>query len=142
MNKPFTLERAVAWAARAHEGQVDKAGAPYILHPLRVMMALEDPLDRIVAVLHDVVEDTDTSIDQLRTAGLDDRLAVSLALLTHKPGVPYLDYVRAIAADDRARRIKIADLSDNMNLDRLPEITPADEDRRSKYQQALTILVA
>ena len=93
-----TLERAIRIAAEAHAGQTDKAGAPYILHPLRVMMSVEGDDARIAAVLHDLVEDTPWTFEDLRTEGFSDAVIAALESLTRREGEVYLDFCRRAAA--------------------------------------------
>jgi (p)ppGpp synthase/HD superfamily hydrolase len=113
-----TIEKALQIAARAHEGQKDKEGLPYILHPLRVMHAVQGEDARVVAVLHDVVEDTAVTVEDLRQAGFSERILSALLLVTHRKDEPYADYVVRCKADDVARRVKLADLEDNSRLPR------------------------
>ena len=115
-----TLERAIAIAAEAHAGQRDKAGAPYILHPLRVMLRLGDPVDRIVAVLHDVVEDAPAwPLERLRAEGFSEEVLEAVERLTKRPGEDYEESIERAGAHPIARRVKVADLEDNMDLARL-----------------------
>ena len=114
-----TIEKALQIAARAHEGQKDKEGLPYILHPLRVMHAVEGEEARIVAVLHDVVEDTSVTPDDLRAAGFGERVLAAVQCVTHSRSEPYADYVIRCKANDVARQVKLADLADNSRLDRV-----------------------
>ncbi|QDT14409.1 HD domain-containing protein [Alienimonas californiensis] len=112
------FEKAVEIAARAHAGQRDKEGRPYLTHALRVTsrVAEADPNDldaQIVAVLHDVVEDSDVTFDDLRAEGFSERILAALKLVTHGPDQTYADYVVGCAADPIARRVKLADLHDN-----------------------------
>ena len=115
------LNRAVRIAADAHEGQLDKSGQPYLTHPLRVMAAVQSLGEdaAIVAVLHDVVEDSAVTFDDLRAEGFDEALLESLRCLTHSKTEPYADYVVRCKADPLARLVKIADLTDNARLDRM-----------------------
>jgi (p)ppGpp synthase/HD superfamily hydrolase len=113
-----TLELAVRIAAQAHEGQKDKQGHPYLLHPLRVMMNVEGEPAQVVAVLHDVVEDTAVTIDQVRAQGFADAVIEALQLVTHAKGQPYADYVVRCKANEIARQVKLADLQDNTQLPR------------------------
>ena len=135
-----TLERAVAIAAAAHAGQTEKNGAPYLLHPLRVMLAVSTPAERIAAVLHDVVEDTTVTLDDLRAEGFSAEVLDAVALLTHDSGVPYFDYVRRAAEHPIARTVKMADLRDNLDPSRLAEFTSRDRERFARYRVALQIL--
>lgn len=113
-----TIEKALQIAAKAHEGQRDKEGLPYILHPLRVMAAVVGEDAQIVAVLHDVIEDTPVTADDLRAAGFSQTVVAAVVRVTHHKGHPYADYVVGCKGDDIARRVKLADLADNTRLDR------------------------
>lgn len=134
------LERAIALAAERHAGQVDKAGEPYVLHPLRLMLAMPDEACRIAAVLHDVVEDTPTTLAELEELGVRGEALEAVALLTHDPAVPYTDYVRRLAGHRVARAVKRADLLDNMDMTRLREPTARDLERLGRYRAALALL--
>ncbi|WP_404941408.1 HD domain-containing protein [Pseudomonas danubii] len=135
-----TLERAIAIAARAHAGQVDKGGAPYILHPLRVMLRLSEPREQLVAVLHDVIEDSPVTLEQLRGEGFSEEVLQALAALTKVEGEDYSVFIRRAAQNPLARRVKRADLAENSDLSRIPE--PSEDDRRrlEKYRQAIEYL--
>jgi (p)ppGpp synthase/HD superfamily hydrolase len=141
-----TLERAIEIAARAHAGQVDKAGAPYILHPLRVMMSLSTVEERIVGVLHDVVEDTDVTFDDLRAEGFSELVVEAVMSVTKdrpekEMGWPaYEAFVLRAAANPIGRRVKIADMTDNMDLSRISNPTERDLARVAKYRKALALL--
>lgn len=132
---PF-LEDAIALAALAHRGQVDKVGQPYILHPLRVMLRLKSQQERMIAVLHDVVEDTNQTLADLARLGYPPEVILALDKLTIRPGEEYEDFIARLGPDPVARRVKLADLEDNMDVSRLPEITPKDEKRLDKYRRA------
>lgn len=128
-------------AVRAHAGQVDKAGRPYIEHPRHVAAAVEGDEARAVAWLHDVVEDTALTLDDLRREGVGETVLEAVRLLTHQPGVPYLEYVEALKPNPLARQVKLADLAHNSDASRLPDpLTDADERRLAKYQHAREIL--
>lgn len=114
-----TLERAIAVAARAHEGQYDKGGAAYILHPLRVMMRVSTPEQRIVAVLHDVIEDTPLTLSDLAREGFALKILAALLALSRREGEPYQDFVVRLGEDPLARTVKLADLADNSDLSRI-----------------------
>lgn len=133
-----SIARAIA--ERAHAGQVDKAGKPYIGHPAHVAVSVEGDKAKAVAWLHDVVEDTPMTFDDLRAAGIDDEVLAALELLTHDKTVPYMEYVVAIRENDLARTVKLADLAHNSDLSRLPEVTDADLQRVEKYRQAMGLL--
>ncbi len=112
-------ERAIAIAIDAHRDQVDKQGLPYIHHLLRVMLAVNEPERRQVAVLHDLIEDTSWSVLDLREAGLSDKVIAAVELLTRNESDSYCDYVIRIAANPLATAAKLADLNDNYRLDRV-----------------------
>ena len=135
-----TLERAIAIAAEAHAGAVDKGGAPYILHPLRVMLAMTGEDARIAAVLHDVVEDSAWTLDALRTDGFSETVVTAVAAVTKREGEDYLDFVRRAKRHPVAAEVKLGDLADNSDLSRLPDPTPRDYDRLAKYRAAMAIL--
>ena len=113
-----TIERAVRLAAEAHEGQVDKSGLPYILHPLRVMAGVDDLEAKMVAVLHDVLEDTAVTVEQLREAGFSSAVIAGVLSVTHGDGEDYADYVVRAKADPLGRLVKLSDLADNTRLER------------------------
>ena len=140
MSKP-TLEDAIILATTLHRGQVDKAGARYILHPLRVMCdpSLTTENERITAVLHDVVEDCDITFDELREREYDEEVVEALGFLTKLPGEDYGPFIRRVCSGSViARKVKWADLRDNSNLSRIPDPTPWDLKRNEKYVQAMT----
>jgi len=113
-----TIERALQIAAQAHEGQKDKEGLPYILHPLRVMGRVEGEEAQIVAVLHDVVEDTKVTLDDLNHAGFTETVLAAVQCVTHRKDEPYADYVVGCKHNAIARQVKLGDLADNCRLDR------------------------
>jgi (p)ppGpp synthase/HD superfamily hydrolase len=131
-----TIEKALEIAAKAHNGVKDKQGEPYILHPIRVMMGVDGESARIVGVLHDVVEDTEVTIDDIKAEGFSDEVLAALALVTHAADQSYADYVVACKANDIARQVKLSDLRDNSSLNRLlmrPEKFQTDAARMQKY---------
>lgn len=130
-----TIEKALQIAAKAHEGQKDKSGEPYILHPLRAMMSVQGEEAQIVAVLHDVIEDTSVTADDLRRAGFSEKVVHAVLCVTHGKE-PYAEYVVRCKDNDIARRVKLADLEDNSRLARTilrPERFDADVARLRKY---------
>lgn len=134
---PGTLERAIAIATMSHDGQVDKAGAPYILHPLRVMAAQTTNEARTVAVLHDVVEDTGVSLGELRDkAHFSEPILHALELVTRRPDDSYEDFVERCAFDPIARAVKLADLEDNLNALRLMDFDAKAAERFPRYLAA------
>lgn len=142
MNPTPTLEDAIALAALAHAGQLDKAGQPYILHPLRVMLGVQGTHARMAAVLHDVVEDTPITLEDLQRRGFPAEVLQAVQALTKTPGEDRLAAAARAAADPIARLVKLADVADNMDLGRLPHPTPADHARRQVYAQVRQILLA
>ena len=137
-----TLERAITIAVAAHAGQVDKAGRPYILHPLRVMLALDAMDDQIVGVLHDVIEDTDVTIDGLRAEGFSEVVLAALASVTNREGEDYPAFVMRAAANPIGRRVKLADLHDNSDLSRIAHPTQKDHERLARYRAAIEAIQA
>jgi (p)ppGpp synthase/HD superfamily hydrolase len=135
-----SLERAIAIAAMAHEGQVDKGGAPYILHPLQVMLRLQDPEARTVAVLHDVVEDSPVSLEDLREQGFSEGVLSALEALTKREGEDYQAFVERAGRDPLARQVKLADLAENSDLSRIPAPSAKDLERVAKYRRAIDYL--
>ena len=131
-----TLEDAISLAVEAHRGQRDKAGRPYILHPLRVMMRLETDEERTVAILHDVVEDTPWTLERLRERGYPAPVLSALDALTKREGETYEAFVERLRPDALARRVKLADLEDNMDVRRLPAVTEEDMRRLTRYVKA------
>jgi (p)ppGpp synthase/HD superfamily hydrolase len=135
-----TLERAIAIAAAAHAGQVDKGGAPYILHPLKVMLRMTTLEERIVAVLHDVVEDCDISLDDLRKEGFSEEVLSAIESVTKVPGESYEDFVERAAQNPIGRVVKLADLEENSDLSRIASPSWDDLERVEKYRRAIARL--
>jgi (p)ppGpp synthase/HD superfamily hydrolase len=131
-----TLERAILIAAQAHMGQRDKGGAPYILHPLRMMMRMESEDAMMAAVLHDVVEDSDWTLEQLRGEGFSEEVLQAVDCLTRRDDERYDEFVARAQVNPIARQVKIADLEDNMNVKRIGEMTPKDLARIKEYHRA------
>lgn len=136
-----TLERAIAIAATAHEGQTDKAGAPYILHPLRVMASLEGERARIAAVLHDLVEDTDWTLERLRDEGFDEEVVSAVDHLTRREDETYMEFCARAARHPVAREVKLADLADNLDLSRIPEPTDRHRSLMKRYEKARALIL-
>ena len=132
-----TLEHAIALAVTAHTGQLDKAGQPYILHPIRVMLSLENEVDKIVGVLHDVIEDSRYTLDDLLEMGFTQEILVALDHLTKRDDESYDDYVARTLQNSISRRVKRADLLDNMDIRRMaPVLTDKDMYRLQRYRRA------
>jgi hypothetical protein len=136
------LEIAIALACESHRGQTDKAGKPYILHPLRLMLGFESTSEQIVAVLHDVIEDSSVTLDRLLELGFDPRVVNAIDALTRRQGESYDDFIDRILADPLATRIKHRDIQDNLDVSRLPSLGDEDLQRIAKYHQALMRLKA
>jgi (p)ppGpp synthase/HD superfamily hydrolase len=136
------LERAIALACEAHRRQTDKAGKPYILHPLRLMLRFSDTADQVVAVLHDVVEDSAITLDRLRELGFEPSIVAAIDCLTRRSGESYDAFIDRILADRLATRVKIRDIQDNLDLSRLPTLSDEDLQRVAKYHRALSRLQA
>jgi (p)ppGpp synthase/HD superfamily hydrolase len=136
VNPVPTLEDAIALAVEAHRGQRDKAGQTYILHPLRVMMRLEGEAERMVAVLHDVVEDSSYTLERLRELGYPEEVLGALERLTKHEGETYEAFIERVLPHPLARRVKLADLEDNMDVRRLPAVTAKDAERLARYRAA------
>lgn len=134
------LEKAIEIALRAHAGQTGKDGAPYILHPLRLMSRMATDDQRIAAVLHDVIEDSSITLDDLRSEGFPEPILEVVKLLTHEEGISYEAYIERLKNHPVARRIKLADLKDNSDIRRLSGIEDRDIERLRKYHKAWQIL--
>lgn len=134
------LERAIQIAVDAHAGQMGKDGSPYILHPLRLMLKMDDEQSRMAAILHDVVEDTKVTFADLEAEGFPEVVLEAVRLLTHEDGVPYEEYVEEIKPNALARKVKLADLEDNSDIRRLSGIEEKDLQRLKKYHHAWLIL--
>ena len=130
------LARAIALASQAHVEQREKSGAPYIMHPLRLMLRMETEAEMIVAILHDVVEDTPWTFDQLRNEGFSEEVIAALDCVTRRSTETYEQFVDRARDNAIARKVKLADLEDNMDLRRLPDLTPKSLDRMKKYHDA------
>ena len=136
-----TLERAIVIAAEAHAGMTDKAGAPYILHPLRMMMDLTSPEERIVAVLHDVCEDCPGwTFERLRGEGFSEEILAALDSVTKREGEAYEEFALRAAANPIGRRVKLADLRDNSDLSRITNPSVEDHERIAKYARAIELI--
>ncbi|MEW6545597.1 MAG: GTP pyrophosphokinase [Bacillota bacterium] len=134
------LESAIVLAVAAHRGSTDKGGAPYVLHPLRVMLQLGDLREMAAGVLHDAVEDGGVTLEQLGHLGFPADVLEALEALTRRPGEDYGAYLGRVKANPMALRVKLADLRDNLDESRIPEPTDADRRRWEKYRRALADL--
>ena len=134
------IEKAEAMARKAHKGAVDESGRPYIEHPERVAARMEKPEEKVVGWLHDTVEDTDLTLEDIRQEfGSDTAEAVDA--ISHREGEPWAVYLMRVKANDVAKSVKISDLIDNSNLSRIPAVKPKDVKRQAKYNRALFFLM-
>jgi (p)ppGpp synthase/HD superfamily hydrolase len=136
-----SLERAIAIAAEAHTGQYDKSDAPYVLHPLRMMLRVTSNDERIVAVLHDVCEDCPGwTFDRLRAEGFSEKILAALDTVTKRDGEAYEDFVTRAANNPIGRAVKVADLQDNCDLSRISNPTQRDFERIERYKKAIDLI--
>ena len=137
MTPSSILARAIALAAQAHQDQTDKAGRPYILHTLKVMHYLRSDDDELmsIAVLHDIIEDTNVTYDDLRNAGMSQRIIVGVAAMTKQRGQTPAEYLDQVLANPDAVRVKMADLRHNSDIRRLKGVTQKDIERIEKYNR-------
>jgi (p)ppGpp synthase/HD superfamily hydrolase len=140
VNSADLLEKAIGIAVEAHRGKKDRNGVPYILHPLRVMARVDTDAEKTIAILHDVVEDTDWTFEQLAKEGFPDEIIEPLKCVTKKDGEEYEDFVKRSASNELAKRVKLADLEDNMDARRLSKVTEKDAERLKKYLRAWRFL--
>ena len=137
-----TLETALQLAAAAHSGQKDKAGKPYILHPIRVMLSVETTDEQIAAILHDTVEDTDVTFEQLSEAGFSAEIISAVRALTKLDCESRVEAARRAVGHPIARQVKLADVKDNMDMSRIPNPTDRDHARLDEYKLVKEILEA
>ena len=135
-----SLEHAITIAASAHAGYRSNNDEPYILHPLRVMLGLKAEDERIVAVLHDVVEKTGWTLANLKDEGFPERILEAIDAVTRRHGEAYFDFVQRTRGNELGRRVKIMDLKDNIAKVRKEPPTPHAEKKLSEYEEALTRL--
>lgn len=136
---PLT-KKALKLCFDAHKDQVDKSGMPYVFHPFHVAEQMHTEETVVVALLHDVVEDTDYTIDDLRTMGFPEAITDALALMTHAKGEPYMEYVERLKDNPIARTVKLVDLLHNSDLSRLDVVDDAARKRAEKYKKAIALL--
>lgn len=134
------LNNAIALARKAHDRQLDKGGQPYINHPLRVMNNMETVEEKIVAVLHDAVEDSDLTLEDLKVAGFSDLIIEAIDAITKQEGEKRKDYLRRVMNNPLALRVKIADMSDNADISRIPNPTERDRERIRIYKKNIVKL--
>lgn len=133
-------KKAIRLAFEAHAGQYDKSGLPYILHPIHLAEQMTDELSTVCAVLHDVVEDTPWTLEELRQEGFPEEVIQVLRLLTHCPSLSYSEYIRQLSGNSTARKVKLADLRHNSDLSRLETVDQKALNRVEKYRQAIRFL--
>lgn len=136
---PMT-KKALCIAYKAHEGQVDKTGVPYIFHPFHLAESMTDENSTIVALLHDVIEDTDWTIDDLKKEGFNEDILTALKLMTHNPAEPYMDYISRLSTCPVARQVKLADLYHNSDQTRVENPDEKMLKRWEKYDRAIQLL--
>ena len=136
---PMT-KKALKLCFEAHKDQTDKSGLPYVFHPFHLAEQMPDEITTVAALLHDVVEDTPYTLEDLRVMGFPDEALAAIALMTHAKGVPYLDYVAALRHNPVARRVKLADLRHNSDLSRLDGVDEKALTRVKKYEKAIALL--
>ena len=133
-------KKAIRLMFDLHKEQTDKSGLPYVYHPWHVAESMDDEIAATVALLHDAVEDTDLTLEDVREAGFPEEVVVALGCMTHDDSVDYMDYVRALAPNAVARKVKLADLRHNADITRLDAPTEKDLARREKYLKAIELL--
>lgn len=136
---PMT-KKALKLCFEAHKDQTDKSGMPYVFHPFHLAEQMKDEDTTIVALLHDVVEDTDVTIDDLKKMGFNDNVIDAIILMTHQSDVEYMDYIAKIKENPVAKAVKLADLKHNSDVSRLDSVTEWDKKRVSKYKKAIKLL--
>tara|TARA_B100000989_G_C19407904_1_gene412948 strand:- start:463 stop:885 length:423 start_codon:yes stop_codon:yes gene_type:complete len=138
----MNIERAIQIAVEAHAGAKDKGGKPYILHPINVMMRLETEEEQIVAILHDVVEDTDWTFEALSEEGFPRNIIEALRTITkHSQDEDYEEFIKRSLNNEIGRKVKIADLKENLDITRIGELEKKDVKRINKYKRALEVLM-
>ena len=133
-------KKAMRLCFESHKEQTDKTGMPYVFHPFHLAEQMKDEDTTVVALLHDVVEDTDCTLDDLRAMGFSQRVIEAIGLMTHDPAVPYMDYVAVLKGNPITRAVKLADLRHNSDLTRFDSVTPGDLERKEKYLRAIALL--
>lgn len=136
------LEKCIQFALEVHAGQRDRYGRPYILHPLHLMGQMDTEVEMMAAVLHDVIEDSDVTLDDLRRLGLPEEVIQVVSLLTHDEADSYEAYVHKLKPNRIARKVKLADLAHNMDIRRMDRVTEKDAARLNKYRRAWEALTA
>lgn len=133
-------KKAMKIAFEAHKNQTDKSGMPYIYHPIHLAEQMTDEKTVCVALLHDVVEDTDITFEQIAEQGFTEDIIAALKLMTHDDSVPYMEYVEKLKNNSVAAAVKLADLKHNSDLTRLEAIDETAINRAEKYRKAIELL--
>ena len=133
-------KKALKLCFESHKEQVDKSGMPYVFHPFHLAEQMTDEMTTVVALLHDVVEDSDITFEDLETQGFSDGILNALKLLTHDKSIPYMDYIAEIKKNEIATAVKLADLKHNSDLLRLDVIDEKTLNRKKKYEKAIKFL--
>ena len=133
-------KKAMKLCFEAHKGQVDKIGVPYVFHPFHVAEQMTDEATTVVALLHDVVEDTEYTLEDIAALGFGQDIVEAVALMTHEDDDPYLDYVARLKSNPLARAVKLADLAHNSDLSRLGKVDDETRRRLEKYKKAIALL--
>ena len=133
-------KKALRLCFDAHRDQTDKSGMPYVFHPFHLAEQMDTEVTTVVALLHDVVEDSDYTLEDLKKMGFPASVIDALTLMTHEPSVPYMEYVEAISSNPIASKVKLADLRHNSDLSRLDKIDPKALTRVEKYAAAIKLL--
>ncbi len=133
-------KKAMNIAYQAHKNQFDKGGMPYIFHPLHLAEQMDTEYSVITALLHDVMEDSSISLEDLKAEGFPDPVLEALSLLTHNKNVPYLEYIQQLKSNELARKIKLADLAHNSDATRLSCLDEYSRERIQKYERAIALL--
>lgn len=134
------LNKALMLSYMAHKDQVDKGGSPYYLHPIYVALNVNSEDEKIVALLHDIIEDTDITLDDLKSEGFSDEIINAVDAITHRDE-SYEIYIQKVKTNAIATVVKIADIKHNMDTSRLKKITEKDIKRVEKYKKALAYLL-
>lgn len=133
-------KKAMKFCFQAHKDQTDKSGIPYVFHPIHLAEQMQDEDTTVVALLHDVVEDTDYTIEDIAALGFSERVIAAIALMTHAENVPYMDYVAKIKKNPIAKAVKLADLAHNSDITRLDVVDEKAKARIEKYAKAIQLL--
>lgn len=133
-------KKALKFCFEAHKAQTDKSGMPYVFHPFHLAEQMSDENTTIVALLHDIIEDTDYTLEDLKAMGFNHEVIEAISLMTHDPKLPYMEYVAQIKKNIIAKTVKLADLKHNSDLSRLDHIDEKALKRNEKYKKAISLL--